>query len=64
MLTTFAAKAQQELDIQITDIEIWLTSGKAKDYSDYRFMVGQLSGLKTAKTLVGELLRAAQNSED
>jgi hypothetical protein len=63
MITTFAAKAQQELDIQITDIEIWLTQGKAKDYSDYRFMVGQLGGLKAAKNLVDELLRAAQ-SED
>jgi hypothetical protein len=64
MITTFAAKAQQELDIQITDVNIWLTSGKAKDYAEYRYMVGQLTGLKSAYTLMDELLRAAETSED
>jgi len=64
MLTTFAAKAQQELDIQITDVEIWLTSGKAKDFAEYRYMVGQLAGLNSAKRIVDELLRAYELSED
>jgi len=62
MLTTFAAKAQQELDIQITDVEIWLTSGKAKDFAEYRYMVGQLAGLNSR--IVDELLRAYELSED
>jgi len=64
MITTFAAKAQQELDIQITDVNIWLTSGKAKDYAEYRYMVGQLTALDAAHSILDGLLRAYELSED
>lgn len=63
MLTTFAAQAHKELDAQTNSVSNWLLSGKAADYAEYRFMVGQLKGLESAKRTVDELLHAANNSE-
>jgi len=64
MITTFAAKAQQELDTLTNHVSDWLASGKASSYDDYRYMVGQLDGLKAAKSTLDELLRAYELSED
>lgn len=64
MITTFAAKAQKELDTLTGDVTTWLASGKASNYDDYRYMVGQLAGLRAAKTILDELLRAYELSED
>lgn len=64
MITTFAAKAQQELDTLTDDVTRWLASGKAGDYGDYRYMVGQLAGIEAAKSILDQLLRAYELSED
>ena len=64
MITTFAAKAQQELDMLTDDVTKWLASGKAKDYAEYRYMVGQLTALNAATSILDGLLRAYELSED
>lgn len=64
MLTTFAAKAQQELGMLTDDVTKWLASGKAKDYAEYRYMVGQLTALEAANSILDGLLRAYELSED
>lgn len=64
MLTTFAANAQKELDMLTDDVTKWLASGKAKDYAEYRYMVGQLTALDAAHSILDGLLRAHELSED
>jgi hypothetical protein len=64
MITTFAAKAQQELDMLTDDVTKWLATGKAKDYAEYRYMVGQLTALGAAHQILDGLLRAYELSED
>lgn len=41
-----------------------LESGKCGDYAEYRYLCGQIRGLKVAQTAITDLMRKMQEDDD
>ena len=63
MITTFAAHAVQELEVQIDLISKSLNKGSAKSYEEYRQMAGSIAGMRTAIHVITELADAADRQD-
>ena len=54
----------QKLDDKIIQVQEALGSGSAKDYADYRAMVGEIKGLLTARLNILDLQKNLEESDD
>lgn len=54
----------QKLDDKISQIQDALGSGSAKDFADYKSMVGEIKGLLTARLNVLDLQKNLEESDD
>ena len=48
----------------IDSLEEYLASGKAKDFSDYQYVCGQIRGLRFAISNTTDLLRDMEEDDD
>jgi|TARA_R110000822_G_scaffold118852_3_gene251653 hypothetical protein len=54
----------EKLDDKVTQIQEALGSGSAKDYVEYRAMVGEVKGLLTARLNILDLRKNIEESDD
>jgi hypothetical protein len=54
----------QKLDDKISQIQDALGNGSAKDFADYKSMVGEIKGLLTARLNVLDLQKNLEESDD
>ena len=54
----------EKLDDKIIQVQEALGSGSAKDYADYRAMVGEIKGLLTARLNILDLQKNLEESDD
>jgi hypothetical protein len=52
------------IDEQISSAQVFLSSGSAKDYANYREVVGLIRGLETSKQFVEDLSRNFMDDDD
>ncbi len=55
---------KRQIDEQITNYKNLLGSGIPEDYSSYRYYVGLIRGLDTARNLVAEIQKQTADGED
>jgi hypothetical protein len=54
----------ERIDEQISSAQVFLSSGSAKDYANYREVVGLLRGLEVSKQFVEDLSRNFMDDDD
>lgn len=54
----------EKLDDKISQVQESLGSGSAKDYADYKAMVGEIKGLLTARLNILDLQKNLEESDD
>jgi hypothetical protein len=54
----------ERIDEQISSAQVFLSSGSAKDYANYREVVGLIRGLETSKQFVEDLSRNFMDDDD
>lgn len=54
----------EKLDDKVAQIQEALGSGSAKDYSEYKAMVGEIKGLLTARLNIQDLQKNLEESDD
>lgn len=54
----------ERIDEQISSAQVFLNSGSAKDYANYREVVGLIRGLETSKQFVEDLSRNFMDDDD
>lgn len=54
----------EKLNDKISQVQEALGSGSAKDYADYRAMVGEIKGLLTARLNILDLQKHIEESDD
>jgi hypothetical protein len=54
----------EKLDDKVAQIQEALGSGSAKDYVEYRAMVGEVKGLLTARLNIIDLRKNIEDSDD
>ena len=52
------------IDEQVTSAQDFLTCGSAKEYAEYREVVGLIRGLESAKLVIEDLSRNYMEDED
>ena len=52
------------IDEQISSAQVFLSSGSAKDYANYREVVGLIRGLETSKQHIEDLSRNFMEDDD
>jgi hypothetical protein len=56
--------ASSKLEEDVSALASSLIKGQAIDYSEYRYMCGQIRGLKVAQTTITDLLRQQEEDDD
>jgi hypothetical protein len=64
MLHDYVVALQKQLDARITNLSTDLAGGCAKDYVDYRRIVGGIAELKAFRNVIREELIKFINDED
>ena len=54
----------EKIDDKVAQLQEALGSGSAKDYSEYRAMVGEIKGLLTARLNTQDLQKNLKESDD
>ena len=54
----------EQIDEQISSAKVFLAAGSAKDYSNYREVVGLIRGLEASKRFVEDLSRNYMDDND
>lgn len=63
MDNSFVEKLVKELKVEIARGEAFLGDGSAKDYAEYREMVGKLTGVRVSLMLVQDLYGSAAKED-
>jgi hypothetical protein len=53
-----------ELQERVKHIQDWISSGQAKDFTEYQKMVGKIQGLLSAKEYITDLKQNMENSDE
>ena len=64
MATTALDVVIKEIEERRESIAQALISGSAKDYSEYKFMTGEIQGLSRAHAFITDLVRKMERDED
>jgi hypothetical protein len=64
MATTAFDVVLKELEERRDSIAQALISGSAKDYSEYKFMTGEIQGLSRAHAFINDLVRKMENDDE
>lgn len=54
----------ERIDEQISSAQVFLSGGSAKDYANYREVVGLIRGLEASKQFVEDLSRNYMDDDD
>ena len=54
----------KQIDEKVQQLEEDLSTGSAKDFSEYKAMCGEIKGLLTARMYIKDLQQRMENSED
>ncbi len=54
----------ERIDEQVSSAQVFLSSGSAKDFANYREVVGLLRGLEISKQFVEDLSRNYMDDDD
>jgi len=54
----------KKIDDKILQLQESLSGGSAKDYAEYKAMVGEIKGLLTARLNIHDLQKHAEESDD
>lgn len=54
----------KEIEERRESIAQALISGSAKDYSEYKFMTGEIQGLSRAHAFITDLVKRMENDDD
>ena len=63
-MATFEQVFNQTLQEHIDNLEEGISSGIASDFADYKFVCGQLRGLRYAQIQFNDLLRKERDDDD
>ena len=55
---------KKQIDEQISSAQDFLTAGSAKDYANYREIVGLIRGLEASKQYIEDLSRNYMDNDD
>lgn len=64
MATTAFDVVVKEIEERRESIAQALISGSAKDYSEYKFMTGEIRGLSRAHAFITDLVRKMENDDE
>ena len=64
MATTAFDVVIKEIEERRDSIAQALISGSAKDYSEYKFMTGEIQGLSRAHAFITDLVRKMENEDE
>ncbi len=64
MATTVFSVVLKEIEERRESIAQALISGSAKDYSEYKFMTGEIQGLSRAHAFITDLVRKMENDDE
>lgn len=64
MATTAFDVVVKEIEDRRESIAQALISGSAKDYSEYKFMTGEIQGLSRAHAFITDLVRKMENDDE
>ncbi len=64
MATTAFDVVVKEIEERRESIAQALISGSAKDYSEYKFMTGEIQGLLRAHVFITDLVRKMENDDE
>ena len=64
MATTAFDVVVKEIEERRESIAQALISGSAKDYSEYKFMTGEVQGLSRAHAFITDLVKRMENDDD
>jgi len=53
-----------KIEEDVSTITVALVKGQANDQEEYRYMCGQIRGLKVAQTLINDLLRQQEENDE
>ncbi len=56
--------ASSKIEEDVVTLTNALTKGQAVDHSEYRYMCGQIRGLKVAQTTITDLLRQQEEDDE
>ena len=56
--------ASSKIEEDVTTLTAALTKGQATDHGEYRYMCGQIRGLKVAQTTINDLLRQQEEDDE
>ena len=54
----------KEIDEQVTRLQGYLGSGRAKDYAEYQNICGKISGLLSTRRYIEDLKQYMENSDE
>ena len=63
-MTTAFTVVIKEIEERRESIAQALISGAAKDYSEYKFMTGEVQGLSRAHAFITDLVKRMENDDD
>ncbi len=64
MATTVFSIVVKEIEERRESIAQALISGSAKDYSEYKFMTGEIQGLSRVHAFITDLVRKMENDDE
>jgi hypothetical protein len=53
----FRERIDAELDLNLAELATAMINGRASDYAEYRFLVGQVRGLHVAKGIIDKMFK-------
>ncbi len=64
MIDKYLEHLSKKVDDKVSQLQIALADGNAKDYAEYTKMCGEVKGLLTARSFITDLHERLKNNDD